>query len=243
MGENKDEINIWELIKEQIESIKIDDKSIDTIRADAEKYHTDMVEENKEFIPILEEERKEAVDRARDTLKDEALTKREDDINKYYNAWIEASSKIPTVEEIVKDLEAAQEIQKDFREQALEMIQIAEIEDPEEQDAAVKESMMKKVDLENDPEAEDRIDAMIKQMREVSSNFESKIKQIEEIEPTEEEEKAKEYLSSLFERLIEDVKDVEVEKEESKEVMDNGLNKRLINKADIDYDTNNPIYG
>merc|ERR1712034_161633 len=145
-----------------------------------------------------EEERKEAVDRARDSLKDEALTKREDDINKYYNAWIEASSKIPTVEEIVKDLEEAQKIQKDFRAQALEMIQIAEIEDPEKQDAAVKESMMKKVDLEKDPKAEDRIDAMIKQMREISSNFESKIKQIEEIEPTEEEEKAKEYLSSLF---------------------------------------------
>merc|ERR1712034_244471 len=145
-----------------------------------------------------EEERKEAVDRARDSLKDEALTKREDDINKYYNAWIEASSKIPTVEEIVKDLEEAQKIQKDFRAQALEMIQIAEIEDPEKQDAAVKESMMKKVDLEKDPKAEDRIDAMVKQMREISSNFESKIKQIEEIEPTEEEEKAKEYLSSLF---------------------------------------------
>merc|ERR1712034_193960 len=140
-----------------------------------------------------EEERKEAVDRARDSLKDEALTKREDDINKYYNAWIEASSKIPTVEEIVKDLEEAQKIQKDFREQALEMMQI------------------------------------------------------EEIEPTEEEEKAKEYLSSLFEKLIEDVKDVEVEKEESKaEVVDNGLNKRLINKAekpDIVYDSINEIYG
>merc|ERR1712034_116130 len=163
----------------------------DTIRADAEKYYADMVKENEEFIPILEEERKEAVDRARDSLKDEALTKREDDINKYYNAWIEASSKIPTVEEIVKDLEEAQKIQKDFREQALEMMQI------------------------------------------------------EEIEPTEEEEKAKEYLSSLFEKLIEDVKDVEVEKEESKEeskeeVMDNGLNERLINKAEkpkIDYDS------
>merc|ERR1712034_185490 len=236
MGENKDEINIWELIKTQIESIKIDDKSIDTIRADAEKYHTDMVEENKEFIPILEEERKEAVDRARDTLKDEALTKREDDINKYYNAWIEASSKIPTVEEIVKDLEAAQKIQKDFREQALEMIQIAEIKDPKEQDAAVKKSMMKKVDLKKDPEAEDRIDAMIKQMREVSSNFESKIKQIEKF-------------------IEEDVKNVEeVEKEKSNEEVKaqrSGSEKRLINNgaifkdilSDIDYDTNNPIYG
>merc|ERR1712034_235156 len=177
--ENKDEINIWELIKTQIESIKIEDKSTDTIRADAEKYYTDMVEESKEYIVLLEGERKKDLEENKDDS--EALAK----INKYYDARIEASSKIPTVEEIVKDLEAAQEIQKDFREQALEMIQIAEIKDPEAQDAAVKESMMKKVDLENDPEAEDRIDAMIKQMREVSSNFESKIKQIEEIEPTE----------------------------------------------------------
>merc|ERR1712034_286256 len=226
MGENKDEMGILDMFKNQIESIKIDDKSFDTIRADAEKYVTDMVEENKEFIPILEEERKEAVDRARDTLKDEALTKREDDINKYYNAWIEASSKIPTVEEIVKDLEAAQEIQKDFREQALEMIQIAEIKDPKEQDAAVKKSMMKKVDLKKDPEAEDRIDAMIKQMREISSNFESKIKEITKF-------------------IEEDVKDVEeVDKKESKEQVVDEVKGRLINNlADMVHNSTNDIVG
>merc|ERR1712034_51743 len=190
------------------------------------KYYSDMVEENEEFISILEEERKEAVDRARDSLKDEALTKREDDINKYYNAWIEASSKIPTVEEIVKDLEEAQKIQKDFREQALEMIQIAEIEDPEEQYAAVKESMMKKVDLKKDPEAEDRIDAMIKQMREVSSNFESKIKEIAKF-------------------IEEDVKDVEeVEKKESKEQVVDEVKGRLINNlADMVHNSTDDIVG
>merc|ERR1712034_287919 len=181
-------------------------------------------------IVLLEKDRKEDLEEFKDDS--EALAK----INKDYDAWIEASSKIPTVEEIVKDLEAAQEIQKDFREQALEMIQIAEIKDPEAQDAAVKESMMKKVDLKKDPEAEDRIDAMIKQMREVSSNFESKIKEITKF-------------------IEEDVKDVEeVEKKESKEqVVDerSGSEKRLINNgaifkdilSDIDYDTNNPIYG
>merc|ERR1712034_270415 len=120
----------------------------------------------------------------------------------------------------------AQKIQKDFREQALEMIQIAEIKDPKEQDAAVKKSMMKKVDLKKDPEAEDRIDAMIKQMREVSSNFESKIKEIAKF-------------------IKEDIKDVEeVEKKESKEQVVDGVKGRLIdNLADIDYDTNSQIYG
>merc|ERR1712034_302562 len=198
----------------------------DTIRADAEKYYADMVKENEEFIPILEEERKEAVDRARDSLKDEALTKREDDINKYYNAWIKNLSEIPTVEEIVKDLEAAQKIQKDFREQALEMIQIAEIKDPKEQDAAVKKSMMKKVDLKKDPEAEDRIDAMIKQMREISSNFESKIKEIAKF-------------------IEEDVKDVEeVDKKESKEQVVDEVKGRLINNlADMVHNSTNDIVG
>merc|ERR1712034_303619 len=219
-----------ELIKEQIESIKIDDKSTDTIQADAEKYYTDMVEASKEYIVLLEEDRKEELEEFKDDS--EALAK----INKDYDAWIEASSKIPTVEEIVKDLEAAQEIQKDFREQALEMIQIAEIKDPKEQDAAVKESMMKKVDLEKDPGAEDRIDAMIKQMREISSNFESKIKEIEKF-------------------IKEDVKNVkEVEEEKSNEEVKaqrSGSEKRLINNgakiqdilSDIDYDTNSQIYG
>merc|ERR1712034_31557 len=124
----------------------------------------------------------------------------------------------------------AQEIQKDFREQALEMIQIAEIKDPKKQDAAVKESMMKKVDLKKDPEAEDRIDSMIKQMREISSNFESKIKEIEEIEPTEEEEKAKEYLSSLWEKLLNrDVIEVEEDKTDGEELIKtNGAKDRLI---------------
>merc|ERR1712034_26891 len=209
-----------ELIKEQIESIKIDDKSIDTIQADAEKYYADMVEANKEYIVLLEEDRKEELEEFKDDS--EALAK----INKDYDAWIEASSKIPTVEEIVKDLEAAQEIQKDFREQALEMIQIAEIEDPEAQDAAVKESMMKKVDLKKDPEAEDRIDAMIKQMREVSSNFESKIKEIAKF-------------------IEEDVKDVEeVDKKESKEQVVDEVKGRLINNlADMVHNSTDDIVG
>merc|ERR1712034_104244 len=160
------------------------------------------------------------------TLKDEALTKREDDINKYYNAWIKDLSEIPSVEQIVKDLEAALKIQKDFRAQALEMIQIAEIEDPEEQYAAVKESMMKKVDLKKDPEAEDRIDAMIKQMREISSNFESKIKDIAKF-------------------IEEDIKDVEVvEKEEPKQQVVDGVKGRLIdNLADMVYSSTDDIVG
>merc|ERR1712034_97807 len=188
------------------------------------------VEASKEYIVLLEEDRKEELEEFKDDS--EALAK----INKDYDAWIKDLSEIPSVEEIVKDLEAAQKIQKDFRAQALEMIQIAEIEDPEEQYAAVKESMMKKVDLKKDPEAEDRIDAMIKQMREVSSNFESKIKEIAKF-------------------IEEDVKDVEeVEKEKSNEEVKaqrSGSEKRLINNgaifkdilSDIDYDTNNPIYG
>merc|ERR1712034_217034 len=167
------------------------------------------VEASKEYIVLLEEDRKEELEEFKDDS--EALAK----INKDYDAWIKNLSEIPTVEEIVKDLEAAQKIQKDFREQALEMIQIAEIKDPKEQDAAVKESMMKKVDLKKDPEAEDRIDAMIKQMREISSNFESKIKEIEEIE--------------LEKFIKEDVKNVEeVEEGPKEEVTENGVEGRLI---------------
>jgi len=106
------------------------------------------------------------------------------------------------------------------------MIQIAEIEDPEKQDAAVKESMMNKVDLEKDPKAEDRIDAMIKQMREVSSNFESKIKEITKF-------------------IEEDVKDVEeVEKKESKEQVVDEVKGRLINNlADMVHNSTDDIVG
>merc|ERR1712034_123656 len=104
-------------------------------------------------------------------------------------------------------------------------------EKPEERDIAIKELMMEQVDSKTDRnEAEKQIDAMIKQIREFSSKFESKIKEIEEIEPTEEEEKAKEYLSSLWEKLLNrDVIEVEEDKTDGEELIKtNGAKDRLI---------------
>merc|ERR1712202_119736 len=132
---------------------------------DAKKIYADMVEANPKYIEQMEKERREVLKGAKEywNSKDnsEDLAERETYINEVYDKLIKDSSVIESEEEIAKSIEDGKK-----------MIEAFKIEDPEKQDAAIKELMMKQVKPEeNKDEAEKQIDEMLKGMRVASENF------------------------------------------------------------------------
>merc|ERR1712034_10014 len=84
------------------------------------------------------------------------------------------------------------------------------IEKPEERDIAIKNLMMEQVDSKTDRnEAEKQIDVMIKQMREFSSKFESKIKEIAKfVEEDDKKESKEQVVDEVKGRLINNLADM-----------------------------------